>query len=75
MSNKNEPNNIVGTQKIVCGVTDCIHNCMSDSTCRLDSIKVNVIEDKKKAETKDGTACKSYDYGGDLNESEILGGN
>lgn len=75
MNKKNNPKDVVGSQKILCSVTDCMHNCAVDSTCRLNSIKVNVIEDKIRAETKDGTACKSYDYGGNLNESEILGGN
>ncbi len=62
-------------QKIICGVTDCIHNCSLDSSCRLDCIKVNVSNDKTKAECEDGTCCRSYDFGGNLNESEILGGN
>lgn len=74
MKEKNQNKN-VGSQKISCGVTDCIHNCPSDCTCRLESIKVNVVEDKKEACSCDGTACKSYDFGGNLNESEILGGN
>ena len=68
-----ENKNTSGNQKIKCGVTDCIHNCIDDSTCRLDSIKVNVVSDKSKANCKDGTCCKSYDYGGDLNEVEITG--
>lgn len=75
MSDKNKSKKVVGNQKIICSVTDCVHNCVSDCTCRLETIKVNVMEDKARAETKDGTACKSYDYCGDLNESEILGGN
>ncbi len=62
-----------GNQKIKCGVTDCIHNCIDDCTCRLDSIKVNVVSDQTKACSKDGTCCKSYDYAGDLNEVEVTG--
>ncbi|MDD3303868.1 MAG: DUF1540 domain-containing protein [Clostridia bacterium] len=62
-----------GSQKIMCGVTDCAHNCIDDSTCRLEAIKVNVMQDNRKAECEDGTCCKSYDYAGDLNETEITG--
>lgn len=60
-------------QKIKCGVTDCMHNCIDDSTCRLECIKVNVMSDRSKASCKDGTACCSYDFGGDLNEAEMTG--
>ena len=68
-----EKNSEQGNQKIKCGVTDCVHNCIENSTCRLDSIKVNVVSDQTKAGSKDGTSCKSYDYAGDLNETEITG--
>ncbi len=60
-------------QKIKCGVTDCMHNCIDDSTCRLECIQVNVMSDKSHAGCKDNTACKSYTYGGDLNVSEMTG--
>lgn len=62
-----------GSQKIKCGVTDCVHNCIDDCTCRLDSIKINVSYDKSKACCTDETCCKSYDYAGDLNQVEITG--
>lgn len=65
--------NMKGSQKIMCGVTDCIHNCIDDSTCRLESIKVNVSSGNDKAGSEEGTCCKSYDYAGDLNEVEITG--
>ena len=61
------------SQKIMCGVTDCLHNCIDDSTCRLDSIKVNISSEGNKAGCKEGTCCISYDYAGDLNEVEITG--
>ena len=50
-----------------------MHNCIDDSTCRLECIQVNVMSDKSHAGCKDNTACKSYTYGGDLNVSEMTG--
>ena len=47
-------------QKIKCGVTDCMHNCIEDSTCRLECITVNVSSDRNHASEIDGTCCKSY---------------
>ena len=29
-----------GSDRIKCNVTKCVHNCIEDSTCRLDSIVV-----------------------------------
>lgn len=60
-------------QKIKCGVTDCIHNCIDDSTCRLECITVNVVSNRRHASDIDGTCCKSYYNGGDLNKAEITG--
>ena len=65
--------NTKGFQKIMCSVTDCIHNCIDDSTCRLESIKVNISSNNRKAGCQEDTCCKSYDYAGDLNEVEITG--
>lgn len=59
--------------RIKCNVTDCVHNCIYDSTCRLNSIKVGIMNEKNKAASVEGTCCKSYDYAGDLNESEVTG--
>lgn len=62
--------------RILCNVTKCVHNCIDNSTCRLDSIKVReCMNDKKSDKKEDQTACGSYEYVGNLNESEILGGN
>lgn len=62
--------------KIKCNVTKCAHNCIDDSTCRLDSIMVcECVNDKNSKMKEDQTACGSYYYCGDLNKSEILGGN
>ena len=64
------------TPKIQCNVSKCMHNCIEDSTCRLDSIMVcECLNDKKSNMKEDQTACGSYKYGGNLNSSEILGGN
>lgn len=60
-------------QKIKCGVTDCIHNCIDDSTCRLECITVNVSSDRDHAKDMDGTCCKSFYSAGDLNQVEITG--
>ena len=60
-------------QKIKCGVTDCVHNCIEDSTCRLECITVNVSSDRRHANEIDGTCCKSYYSAGDLNKVEIVG--
>lgn len=62
-------------QKIKCNVTDCLHNCIDDSSCRLDCIKVGIMSNKTKAKCEDGTCCTSYDFGSNLNESEKTGGN
>ena len=62
--------------KIKCNVAKCVHNCIDDSTCRLDSIIVcECMNDKKSKKREDQTACGSYNYCGDLNKNERLGGN
>lgn len=58
-------------QKIKCGVTDCIHNCIDDSTCRLECITVNVTPGQTHAGNIEGTCCKSYYVAGDLNQVYI----
>lgn len=60
-------------QKIKCSVADCTHNCLEDSTCRLECIKVSVMKDRPEAKCEEGTACCSYDFGGDLNQAEMTG--
>lgn len=62
--------------KILCNVTKCVHNCIEDSTCRLDSIKVcECMNDKKSRRREDQTSCGSYEYCGNLNTDEIIGRN
>lgn len=59
--------------KIQCNVVDCMHNCVENCTCRLDTIQVCNCSGEKYAKHEDGTACSSYNYAGDLNETEITG--
>ncbi len=59
-------------QKIKCNVVDCVHNCVSDCTCRLEQIKVCPCTNEKYAKSEEGTACASYHYAGDLNEKENM---
>lgn len=62
--------------RIKCNVAKCVHNCIDDSTCRLDTIKVQeCMNDRGSSKREDQTACGSYEYIGNLNKSEILGGN
>lgn len=73
MSNKNKEQFKGNGQKINCNVSECTFNCLEDSTCRLDSIKVcNCSSNKTKDPLKD-TACGSYEYSGNLNIEEITG--
>lgn len=37
-----------GSQKIDCNVTNCTHNCIEDSTCRLNKIQVSPMRYKRK---------------------------
>ncbi len=61
-------------QKIECSVSHCAHNCIEDSTCRLEAIKVCPCGPKIKENYEEDTACSSYDYIGDLNtRSEARG--
>lgn len=55
--NKNE-----GHQKIKCTVSDCTHNCIQDSTCRLEEISVCNCNAVKTKDPKKDTACSSYHY-------------
>ena len=61
------------SQRIECNVTKCAHNCIDDSTCRLDAIKVCTCSNQRKGNLEDETACASYHYAGYLNEEEIKG--
>ena len=57
-----EKKEVKGGQKIKCHVAECVHNCIKDSTCRLDEISVcNCSYDKTKDPLKD-TACGSYEF-------------
>ena len=63
-------------QKIMCNVTNCLHNCIENSTCRLDKIKVGRKTESTKNDRNDPhmqTTCLSYNYSGDLNKTEITG--
>lgn len=63
-------------QKIRCNVVECIHNCIEDSTCRLEKIQVcpcHAVLNKEEAMPRDVTACASYQNAGDLNIVEITG--
>ncbi len=47
-----------GDDRIKCNVSKCLHNCIDDSTCRLNSIKVcECMNDKKSKNREDQTAC------------------
>ena len=60
-------------QKIECSVSSCAHNCLEDSTCRLDRIMVKPCY-LNQSRTPDGeTACGSYFYVGKMNIVERLG--
>ncbi len=59
--------------KIECNVVDCVHNCIENCTCRLDKIRVCNCTGDKFAKEKDGTACSSYYYAGDLNQEGVSG--
>lgn len=51
-----------GSQKIKCNVSDCTHNCIEDSTCRLKSIQVKPCSHKITKDPLKDTACASYEY-------------
>ena len=51
-----------GFQKIKCNVSDCTHNCIEDSTCRLDTIQVKPTSHKITKDALKDTACASYEY-------------
>lgn len=51
------------SNKIKCNVAKCVHNCIDDSTCRLDSIIVcECMNDRKSKIKEDQTSCGSYYY-------------
>lgn len=59
------------SQKIGCNVASCAHNCIDDSTCRLESIRVTPCSGVK----GDGspfkeTLCSSYLHAGEMNIEE-----
>lgn len=59
-----------GNQKIGCNVTSCMHNCIDDSTCRLDQINVTPCGMNGNKTPEGETACGSYHYAGNLNVEE-----
>lgn len=54
-------------QKIQCNVTECAHNCLEDSTCRLDRILVTHGVERSDEDSKDETACAMFTFVGNLN--------
>ena len=60
-------------QKILCNVAHCTHNCIEDSTCRLNKILVSPCTTKANESADETTSCASYKYCGDLNIAEITG--
>ena len=60
------------SQKIECSVADCTHNCIKDSTCRLDKIRVCPCISDEKTASDESTQCSSYHYLGDLNAKESI---
>ena len=49
-------------QKIECNVSSCAHNCLEDSTCRLDRIMVKPCYLNQSRTPEGDTACGSYFY-------------
>ncbi|CCZ56229.1 unknown [Clostridium sp. CAG:1219] len=62
-------------QKIKCNVSECVHNCIEDCSCRLEKIQVCPCTSKidEGAPQRDKTACASFYNAGDLNVTEITG--
>jgi len=54
-------------QKISCNVNECAHNCIEDSTCRLEKIHVTPRITKDKNAPEDSTACAMFSDIGYLN--------
>jgi len=51
-----------GDQKIKCNVSDCTHNCIENSTCRLEEIQVCPCSHNATKDALKDTACSSYEY-------------
>ncbi len=64
----------MSNQRIDCNVTDCMHNCLEDCSCRLDKIQVCPCNSKSPRTPEDETACSMYIFSGDLNTREHLAG-
>ncbi len=60
-------------QKIECNVTSCVHNCIDDSTCRLEKIQVAPCDLKGDKTADKETLCSQYRYTGNLNVEEKSG--
>lgn len=60
-------------QKIECNVSSCAHNCLEDSTCRLDRIMIKPCSLNQSRTPEGETACGSYFYVGEMNVVERLG--
>jgi len=54
--------NQAGHQKIKCNVSDCTHNSLQDSTCKLECIQVRPCSHKMTKDALKDTACASYEY-------------
>lgn len=60
-------------QKIKCNVSNCTHNCLEDSSCRLDEILVTPTILKNGVYKPDVTMCGSFKDIGNLNMEEKRG--
>lgn len=49
-------------QRIKCTVSECMHNSVQDSSCRLKSINVSPCSSDVNKDPKASTACLSYKY-------------
>lgn len=54
--------NNIKEQKIKCNVSDCTHNCIKDSTCKLEQIQVCPCSSSITKDALKDTACASYEY-------------
>lgn len=57
-------------QRIKCNVTECAHNSLQDSTCRLDEILVKHGVKRSDENSEDETACGMFLFVGNLNAEE-----
>lgn len=71
--NENSEESKSQSQQIGCNVSNCTHNDIDSSTCKLDAIRVSPCKLHGEKTPEDQTACASYYYSGDLNSEEKKG--